>query len=237
MKDMSRYRKLWSVEVKHIQEDEKLTKIANEYQAKNWIKISMELKKRFSIHRLPKQCRERWFNHLGSKKSKTPWSESEIDLVFKLQNTLGNRWSKISEAFPDRTTNSIKNLYYSTIRRNLRRFNKSKKSEDRIEGPLDKLMTVPEIRKILSMHNSKKKSFRGLKLDKIILQKLKNEAQESAKNQHNCDGLSKDIFIITPRNKTQFLSESGLVSDNFDIDYPEFEIMLGQEDYWDCTAY
>ncbi|OMJ82644.1 hypothetical protein SteCoe_16627 [Stentor coeruleus] len=232
MKDMSRYRKLWNAE-----EDEKLMQIINENQAKNWIKISIELKKRFSIHRLPKQCRERWFNHLGPKKSQTPWSESEIDLVFKLQNTLGNRWSKISESFPKRTTNSIKNLYYSTIRRNLRRFNKNKKPEDRIEGPLDKLMTIPEIRKIFSMHNSKKKIFRGLKLDESVLQKIKNDEQESIKNRKNCQDLSRDIFIITPRKQTQYLPESELAFDDFGIDYHEFEIILGQEDYWDYSSY
>ncbi|OMJ67732.1 hypothetical protein SteCoe_35025 [Stentor coeruleus] len=232
MKDISRYRKLWSAE-----EDEKLIKIVNEFQGKNWIKISIELKKRFSIHRLPKQCRERWFNHLGSKKSQTPWSESEIDLVFKQQNMLGNRWSKISEAFSDRTTNSIKNLYYSTIRRNLRRFNKSKKPEDRIEGPLDKLMTIPEIRKILSMPNSRKKSFRSLKLDGNILQDLKNEVQESIKNKQNCEGFNRDIFIITPKNQTQYIPESELALEDISIDYPEFEIMLEQEDYWDFTVY
>ena len=44
-----------------------------------------------------RQCRERWFNHLDPSILKDkPWSEEEESLIFRVQNQIGNQWSKIA---------------------------------------------------------------------------------------------------------------------------------------------
>ena len=45
--------------------------------------------------------------------------------MFERHKIYGNKWSLIAEAFPGRTDNSVKNYFYATIRRCLRRMNKT----------------------------------------------------------------------------------------------------------------
>lgn len=48
---------------------------------------------------------------------KTPYSRIEEHLLFTLQAQLGNRWADISRHMPGRTESSVKNRYYSALRR------------------------------------------------------------------------------------------------------------------------
>lgn len=52
------------------------------------------------------------------------WSESDEHRLFEAHKVHGNKWKIISKLFEGRTDNSIKNHFYSTIRRCLRRINK-----------------------------------------------------------------------------------------------------------------
>ena len=69
------------------------------------------------IGRSGKQCRERWFNNLNPVVKKGNWSIEEDDLIFKLYMQFGSSWSKIAKHLKGRTENSIKNRFYSTIRK------------------------------------------------------------------------------------------------------------------------
>jgi hypothetical protein len=71
----------------------------------------------FITGRSGKQCRERWFNTLNPSVKKGNWSEYEDFLIFKLFKIHGSKWSKIASYFKGRTENSIKNRFYSTLRR------------------------------------------------------------------------------------------------------------------------
>jgi hypothetical protein len=64
-----------------------------------------------------KQCRERWFNTLHPEVRRGGWSPEEDYIIFKKYNEVGSKWSQISKELPGRTENSIKNRFYSTLRR------------------------------------------------------------------------------------------------------------------------
>lgn len=64
-----------------------------------------------------KQCRERWFNSLNPKVKKGDWSVEEDFNLFFYYKKFGGKWSKIAIFFEGRTENSIKNRFYSTLRR------------------------------------------------------------------------------------------------------------------------
>mmetsp|Transcript_22774 Transcript_22774/g.40962 ORF Transcript_22774/g.40962 Transcript_22774/m.40962 type:complete len:224 (+) Transcript_22774:458-1129(+) len=64
-----------------------------------------------------KQCRERWMNSLCPDVKKGNWTSEEDAMIFKLYNKHGPRWSVISKMIEGRTENSVKNRFYSTIRR------------------------------------------------------------------------------------------------------------------------
>lgn len=57
-------KKTWTLE-----EDEAIKELVKKYGPKNWTWIA-----KFIPHRMGKQCRERWFNHLDPSINKSEWS-------------------------------------------------------------------------------------------------------------------------------------------------------------------
>jgi Myb-like DNA-binding domain len=64
-----------------------------------------------------KQCRERWFNILNPNVKKGDWKPEEDALIFQMFQTCGPKWTMIAGCLEGRTENSIKNRFYSTIRK------------------------------------------------------------------------------------------------------------------------
>jgi hypothetical protein len=64
-----------------------------------------------------KQCRERWFNSLNPHVIKGNWTTEEDYKLFYYYNKFGGKWSKIFIYFVGRSENSVKNRFYSTLRR------------------------------------------------------------------------------------------------------------------------
>ncbi|OMJ77731.1 hypothetical protein SteCoe_22598 [Stentor coeruleus] len=173
MENLQGYRKTWKVE-----EDEILNEIVNHYNAKNWKAIADNVSQKINKNRTSKQCRERWNNFLKFDSNRCKWTDAQIKLLFEVQFSIGNKWSKISSFFPDKSKNSIKNFYYSTIRRNIRRFNDRKIEEEQIKGPVDEIIKIPEIREILLSHKSCTKSF-------FIKRKLSADSLEEMRRLNN----------------------------------------------------
>jgi hypothetical protein len=97
----------WSIE-----EDRKLLQWVKKEGACKWTTCAEFIKGRSG-----KQCRERWLNTLNPNVKKGGWEPEEDFLIFKLFSQFGSQWSKICVYFERRTENSIKNRFYSTLRR------------------------------------------------------------------------------------------------------------------------
>ncbi|URE15467.1 myb-like DNA-binding domain containing protein, partial [Musa troglodytarum] len=67
-----------------------------------------------SLNRCSRSCRLRWLNYLLPDIKRGNISHEEEDLIIRLHNLLGNRWSLIAGRLPGRTDNEIKN-YWNTV--------------------------------------------------------------------------------------------------------------------------
>jgi len=93
------------------EEDEILLKLIKKY-GKNWSKISKEFLKRNG-----KQIRDRYINVLSPNINRNKFNYNEDMQIIKLYNQFGPKWSKIKNYFNNRTTDMIKNRFYSSIKK------------------------------------------------------------------------------------------------------------------------
>ena len=97
----------WSKE-----EDNQLLDWVSRKGARKWTECSRNMKGRSG-----KQCRERWVNILDPSVKKGNWSEEEQKCIFESLIRNLSSWSQMAKSLPGRTENSIKNYFYSSVRR------------------------------------------------------------------------------------------------------------------------
>ena len=92
-------------------ENDKLREWIEQHGPTNWTKCA-----EFMKNRTAKQCREHWNNSLDSSLKKGNWTSEEDLLIMKFYKKYKS-WRKMIPMFKNRTENSIKNRFFSQLRK------------------------------------------------------------------------------------------------------------------------
>lgn len=131
-------KKIWS-EI----EDELLRNAVERFGEKAWARVADDLP-----GRVGKQCRDRWCNHVCPELDRNKWSSEEDEKLLIAVERLGNQWAEISRiVLPGRSDLSIKNRYYSRIRREERRLGKAKRCGYVTDLRANTPKTLPAVKK------------------------------------------------------------------------------------------
>ncbi|MCD7446290.1 hypothetical protein HAX54_000100 [Datura stramonium] len=100
-------------------EDNKLRAFVERYGHPNW----RQLPKYAGLMRCGKSCRLRWMNYLRPGLKKGNYSLEEEQLIIKLHEELGNRWSVIAAKLEGRSDNDVKNHWHAHLKKRVRSTN------------------------------------------------------------------------------------------------------------------
>ena len=137
-------RKPWKPQVLSIQEDALLVSLVEKHGSQNWKKIAAELRREFRTRNF-KQCRDRWRNHLNSTLTNEVWTPLETQILFEQHQSYGNMWVKIAKSLPGRSENDVKNHFYSTVRKNIRKVKRDSPNDKTLDRPVRELLQRPEV--------------------------------------------------------------------------------------------
>ena len=132
-----------------------MTENVKTHGCQNWKTVSKVLSEEFDLVRSAKQCRDRWTNFLRIEKYSNFFTDQEKISIFTNFRKLGSKWSVLSAIIQSKSENQIKNFLNSTIRRNLRKFNKGKADEEQIKFCSLDLLEIVELQNILEANKSK----------------------------------------------------------------------------------
>ena len=179
---------------------------------KNWKRVSDEFNEKSGIIRSSKQCRDRWTSILKMGK-RVKFGKRQIIKIFEMFEVYGSRWTTIMKFFPNFSENDIKNFINSTVRRNLRRFNKNRKEEEKILTNSLQLLNIDELKPLLMSEKSKKQAwFDSLVISKEAFFMAKSLEISCCKEREIClspilDNFSSDFPILYKLEKTDLPCE------------------------------
>ncbi|KAM3147149.1 hypothetical protein pb186bvf_000865 [Paramecium bursaria] len=100
-----------------------------------WTYISQEI--RFITNnkhiRLPRQCRERWINHLSHNINRKDWTQLETIQLIDQVEQIGRKWAQIGRKL-NRNDNQVKNKYKAVIQKNQLSQKQQQKKENSINS-------------------------------------------------------------------------------------------------------
>jgi hypothetical protein len=94
-----------------IEEDQFLVLFVAKYGLTRWSLLASQME-----NRTPKQCRERWHNHLNPQINRRPWSLDEDRILASKHQQLGNKWAEIAKFLPGRTDTLVKNRWHISVK-------------------------------------------------------------------------------------------------------------------------
>lgn len=95
-------------------EDQKLQELVGQFGAKRWRRIAQ-----YMPGRAARQCRDRYCNYLSPDFYNNKWTTEEDLLLYEKFQEFGTQWAKITQFFPGKNANNIKNRWnYSVSRLN-----------------------------------------------------------------------------------------------------------------------
>lgn len=153
----------------------------------SWSLFSKTLK-----NRTPKQIRDRFINNLDPNVQRGNFSVDEDLKILELRNLYGNKWSKISEHFENRTSDIIKTRYYSSVRNKVKLlyFLKSLDKDENCKSSNEKNIKVEEEKS--KYHNSLSTNGNEKNLLKEKSNFEKSTTFDLIKNQNNIEKFEKD---------------------------------------------
>jgi hypothetical protein len=98
------------------EEDAKLLEVVRRYGSQDWFEVADHV-----LTRNPRQCRERWKNYINPDLQNGIWTFEEDDLLDEKFTEYGPQWIRITEFFPGRSRNNVKNHWMAKHRKTARR--------------------------------------------------------------------------------------------------------------------
>jgi hypothetical protein len=93
--------------------------------------------------RSPTQCRERWMFRIGPGLNKSPFQEWEDELIIRERERVGNHWTSIAAKLPGRTSCSVKNRWYSVLKKHQKRAKMAKQTRQMMPFDIPSLLCHP----------------------------------------------------------------------------------------------
>lgn len=147
------------------EENEKLILLVDTY-GRNWSKIS-----EFFVSRTGKQIRDRYLNSLDPEINHDKFTVEEDYKILECYERLGTKWSLISDFFPDRTADMIKNRFYSKVKREMPKMKKNRLNQ---EVGVRNIKELPETKENPALDDLLKNKESGEQYDRVIDQSFKN---------------------------------------------------------------
>jgi hypothetical protein len=88
------------------EEDAKLRDLVQLHGTSAWDHVAIQMP-----GRNPRQCRDRWKHYVSSEKSRFVWTAEEDQLLFEKMQTIGPKWTMLSQFFPGRTDMQVKSRW------------------------------------------------------------------------------------------------------------------------------
>ena len=161
----------------------------------NWTKCSEYIKGRSG-----KQCREHWNNSLDPKLIKGQWTSEEDLLILIFYEKYGGSWKKIIPIFDKRTENSIKNRFFSQLRKIASKYQQSRKKEYSSRFGLEDLKNFLPLATDLAKKKFFSENNNNQKIDENLLG-LNDEQNQNKRNENNNIGENNEDIDEVELNK------------------------------------